>query len=133
MTWASRVLGITIRRLEKLGFVLRVKPGFDEETSRDSHYKRHIKLIQDPDKKGLEHAFDLTKKVNSHGDASNEGLESANGDMMDVDVISPGTTALTPQTRGSIIPVWTAQRPISSILFDLVKSSGLDGISLAVS
>ena len=142
MGWASKVLAIFIRRLEKLGFVQRIKLGSKGKSSRESHYKRLVMLLRDPDRKGLEHAFDLTKRLKSLSNASEEGVDSEDGesdedydhtDAMEIDVIPSEMSGSTSQIVGFRNPAWTAERPISNILYDLVNSSGLEGISLAVS
>ena len=138
MGWASKVLAIVIRRLEILGFVQRIRMGLNDDGLEESRFKRRVRLLRDPDEEGLGQAYDLTKRLKSQTNATEEGDESAEDDLNEehalgdyIDMPPPGPTGFAPQNERK--PIWDADKPIGNMLYNLVNSSGSDGITSAVS
>ena len=140
MGWASKVLAIVIRRLEKLGFVQRIRMGLNDDGLEESRFKRRLRLLRDPDEEGLGQALDLTKRLESQNNTTEEGDESAEDDLneedahddfMDIDMPLPELTGFSPQNERK--PFWVAEKPMGNMLYNLVNASGLDGITSAVS
>lgn len=140
-----RVLATTIRKLEVMGCVRRVKAkSVHSRTTQATH--RSIKFIRDPiDREwnlqwyysnalagGLrneENAAENEDEVDD-AEANESGLSNNSTNTSREPTAAPEGRQL--QASGRKVPQWTTDRPMSHQLFNLIEAAGTQGISTMV-
>lgn len=134
--WRWKLLSRSTRKFERLGVVKRVMA-----KSQYSHSQLHpcIMFIREPSKRDLDmfFEFDINSLVNYE-----QGVDNANEEQDD-DLAMEGATKDISSTNlaesvdavkrdavegsGRILPIWTPDRLIQNLLFDVIDSTGTSG------
>ncbi|KAI9816906.1 MAG: RNA polymerase III transcription initiation factor complex subunit [Pycnora praestabilis] len=137
--WHSRNFGRTVRRLEAMGCVVRIKARSVYSTpSRSSH--RCVKLLREPEDREWQLISDPLSSISAPSresvncdvdddpEADEEDDEPESSLRVDdqIENVEEGNAL---QEVGRVLPRWTPDRPLANILFDIVDESGTDGVS----
>ncbi|KAI9716348.1 MAG: hypothetical protein M1812_005413 [Candelaria pacifica] len=140
LKWHMRVCATTVRKLEIIGCVRRVKArSIYSQTEQATH--RSVKFIREPE----DHEWNL-QWDSSQGIAANlrneHDLDEDEDDGVNLDVDGlprdPANSSSEPQTTldvkelqetSRVLPQWTPDRPMSNQIFDLIEVAGTAGIS----
>lgn len=126
--WLRKVFGRAIRKLERIGCVRRV--GALTQYA-DIMKKRHpsIMFIREPTEEDLRLFYEDSRSLFAHmhqNDAEEEEEDAADDDQQE-------NEALVTEKGGRVLPIWTPERPIPNLVFDLVNEAGTNGITNLVS
>ncbi|KAI9695725.1 MAG: RNA polymerase III transcription initiation factor complex subunit [Candelina mexicana] len=140
LRWHMRVCATTVRKLEVIGCVRRVKARSIHSQTEDATH-RSVKFIREP--KDHEWNLQWNSTNGTVADLPNEvDLDEDGGDILDGnneelpnDLANPSSDPHTTlevkdlQETSRVLPQWTPDRPMSNQLFDLVDAAGTEGIS----
>lgn len=143
-----RILSRTIRKLEIMGCVRRIKAR-SQFGRHDRHYHRCVKLIRQPENDEWQLFWDPTRGLPAHlrgnGDdngtiADVDGDEEDEEDEEEMDTNIEGGSQ-EPEDIGAVaglqeigrsVPLWTPDQNLNNFLFDVVSMSDTKGSSTMV-
>ena len=144
--WPMRILSRTIRKLEVMGCVRRIKARSQYE-KHDRYFHRCVKLIRKPENDEWQLFWDPMRGLPAENNDDNSAVADGEGDEEDEEEEEEDMDASTTtgnqkaegdsaaaglQEIGRLLPQWTPDQNLNNFLFDVVSMADIRGLSTMV-